>query len=484
MKKYKLEIIVFLAGFIGMGLELVAARVLSPYVGSSNPVWTSIIGIILVSMSAGYWIGGKKAEKGIEKNSISIMLIHTAIFTSLIFLLETIVIKQIASTIGNLIVSAIICATIVFSIPSFILAMISPIAVKIKNDEEKEVGIVSGKISSLSTIGSIAGTFCMGFLLIPHIGISNINIGITLLLVAMAFIIRDKIDKKFIYQSIIYVSLILIFIILGKYIFRINNKDILIDTDSQYSRIWVEQIDTADTTYKTIHVAQGIESYMDVNTGEMGAKYLQYYDLFNYYNKDAKKTLMIGGAAYTYPMHYLNEYKDKTIDVVEIDDKMTQIAKSEFGLDANAKNLRIFNQDGRTFINYSKEKYDTILIDAFKGMNAPFELTTYEAMQKAKQMLNEDGIVITNIISAIDGEKSKFIKYEYETYKSVFDNVKVYQVKEIDSDKTQNLILVGIKGNTNINTKNDKYKKYLETEITQLIKDGKIVTDDFAPIGN
>ena len=63
MKKYKLEIIVFLAGFIGMGLELVAARILSPYVGSSNPVWTSIIGIILVSMSAGYWIGGKRQKR-------------------------------------------------------------------------------------------------------------------------------------------------------------------------------------------------------------------------------------------------------------------------------------------------------------------------------------------------------------------------------------------------------------------------------------
>ena len=63
MKKYKLEIIVFLAGAIGMGLELVAARVLSPYVGSSNVVWTSIIGIILASMSLGYWLGGKKADK-------------------------------------------------------------------------------------------------------------------------------------------------------------------------------------------------------------------------------------------------------------------------------------------------------------------------------------------------------------------------------------------------------------------------------------
>ena len=80
MKKYNLEIIVLLSGAIGMGLELIAARVLSPYVGSSNVVWTSIIGIILASMSIGYWIGGKRADKIASKNQVSkILLLLSAI---------------------------------------------------------------------------------------------------------------------------------------------------------------------------------------------------------------------------------------------------------------------------------------------------------------------------------------------------------------------------------------------------------------------
>ena len=83
--------------------------------------------------------------------------------------------------------------------------------------------------------------------------------------------------------------------------------------------------------------------------------------LFDYYNKDANSTLMIGGAAYTYPTYYLNKYQDKTIDVVEIDDKMTELAQSQFGLDVNNPRLTIYHQDGRSFLNSTENKYDTIL---------------------------------------------------------------------------------------------------------------------------
>ncbi|MBR3162490.1 MAG: fused MFS/spermidine synthase [Clostridia bacterium] len=485
MKKYKLELIVFLAGAIDMGLELIAARVLSPYVGSSNLVWTSIIGIILASMSLGYWIGGKKAEKGVDKNEISQMLLLASVFTSAILLLETAFVKVLSEKIDNLIVAAIICATVVFSIPSLILAMISPCAVKIKSDEEQEIGIISGKISSLSTIGSIVGTFLMGFILIPHIGVSNINIGITIVLIIMSVIVREKIDKKFLYKLIICSCIVLILLILGKFLFKIANKNVVLDTDSEYSRIWVEQIAANETTYKTIHVAKGIESSMDINTKQMGAKYLQYYDLFNYYNKNAKSTLMIGGAAYTYPMYYFKEYKDKTMDVVEIDNKMTQIAKNEFGLDVNEPRLKIYNQDGRTYLNYGKAKYDTILIDAFKGLSAPFELTTYGAIMRANNMLNDNGVVITNVISGIDGKDAKFIKYEYETYKKVFSDVKVFQVRNLETTRSQNLIIVGIKGNPEINdSQKEKYESFIKTDITEQIHGGKIVTDDYAAIGN
>lgn len=162
MKKHKLEIIVFLSGAIGMGLELIAARVLSPYVGSSNVVWTSIIGIILASMSIGYWIGGKKADKDADIDKLSNILLLAAIFTGAIPLLETAIVKLFAGIIPNLIIAAILCAIIVFSIPSFILAMISPFAVKIKSKEDNEIGSLSGRISSLSTIGMYIWNFFNG----------------------------------------------------------------------------------------------------------------------------------------------------------------------------------------------------------------------------------------------------------------------------------------------------------------------------------
>lgn len=485
MKKYKLEIIVFLSGAIGMGLELIAARVLSPYVGSSNVVWTSIIGIILVSMSLGYWLGGKKADKEASGNVLSRLLLGSALFTSIIPLLETIVVKEFAGIVSNLIVAAILCAIIVFSIPSFILAMISPFAVKMKSMQETEIGSLSGRISSLSTIGSITGTFLMGFVLIPNIGVTNINIGITILLVVMSILARDDINKKYILSTISLVVVMIILMFIGKWVFKLANPEILVDTDSQYSRIWVKQVNTAKTTYKTLQVDTGLESYIDTETGEMGAMYLRYYDLFEYLNKDAKSTLMIGGAAYTYPIHYLQKYEDKTIDVVEIDEKMTQIAEEQFGLNAKDERLKIYTQDGRSYLNYSENKYDTILIDAFKGLNAPFELTTYEALVHAKKMLNDNGIVLTNIISSLEGEDTDFIEYEYATYKAVFDDVKIFQVQDRDYTESQNLILVGIKGNPQINEdKYEEYKNYLNMEITNFETDKNIVTDDFAPIGN
>ena len=325
----------------------------------------------------------------------------------------------------------------------------------------------------------------MGFVLIPNIGVSNINIGVTIILFIMSLIARKKIDKKVIVKSIFFIFIMTMLITLGKITFKLVNSDIVLDTDSQYSRIWVKRIQTEKTTYKTLQVDTGLESYVDTETGKMGAKYLEYYDLFEYLNKDAKSTLLIGGAAYTYPIHYLQKYEDKTIDVVEIDDKMTQIAKEQFGLNANDERLKTYSQDGRSFLNYSKNKYDTILIDAFKGVNAPFELTTYEALTNAKNMLNEKGVVITNIISSLEGKDSKFIKYEYTTYKAIFDDVKIYRVADLENSRKQNLILVGIKGETEVdNSKKDEYSGYLNNQISNLEITGKIVTDDFAPIGN
>ena len=100
-------------------------------------------------------------------------------------------------------------------------------------------------------------------------------------------------------------------------------------------------------------------------------------------------------------------------------------------------------------------------------------------------MLNENGIVLTNIIGSIEGKDSKFIEYEYATYKAIFDDVKIFMVANKDKTDRQNLILVGIKGNPEKDeTKYSEYEQYLEMEVMEFSTDKKIVTDDYAPIGN
>ncbi len=159
MKKYTIEIAVFICGMLDMTLELVAARVLSPYVGSSNLIWTTIIGVMLTSMSIGYWLGGKLADKQPNRNRLSNLILLGAIFTSFIPIFETVVVKNFASISENLIVIALISSAVIFGVPSFVLAAVSPYAVKLKDKEPEEIGKLSGKISSLSTIGSIVRNF-------------------------------------------------------------------------------------------------------------------------------------------------------------------------------------------------------------------------------------------------------------------------------------------------------------------------------------
>ena len=484
MKKYTLEITVFICGAIGMILELIAARVLSPYVGSSNLIWTTIIGVMLISMSIGYWLGGKRADKDPNINNLSTTILLGALTTSLIPIFETVLVKNFANISDNLVLIALVTSAIIFGIPSFVMATVSPFAVKLRDKEYSNVGEISGT-SSLSTIGSIFGTFLAGFFLIPTFGVRAIVFGTTVVLLILSITLYENKTRKFYMMIAIIAIAIFSFQTIGKVIYDRANPDVIEDVDSEYSRILIKQVSANDTTYKTMQVENGLESYIDEETGEMGARYLYYYDLADYYLKDFKSTLMIGGAAYTYPTHYLDKYEDKTIDVSEIDQKMTELAVEQFNLDINNERLNIYHQDGRRFLNTTDNKYDVILIDAFKGLNAPFELTTYEAMKNARNILNDNGMVITNIISSVTGEDSDFIKYEYSTYKKVFDDVKVFKVRDVDDNLNQNLILIGFKGNTNIDdSKYEEYKELLDMELVDFSSDKGISTDNYAPIGN
>ena len=486
MKKYLLEITTFIAGATGMIIELVASRILSPYLGNSNLIWTCIIGMMLAFMSIGYFIGGKISDKQPKRNLLSLFLLNSATFISLIPMIEIYAIEPISKTNLKLSLIAIICSTITFGIPSMFLATASPFAVKLKDKDMEEIGGVSGRMSALSTIGSIVGTFLAGFVLIPKLGVKNIILLVVIVLVILSYLIYEDKDVKYSIKMIATLIILILIVLTGKKIFLQKHNDMILDTDSEYSRIWIKKFtNNSGKEYNTLEVDTGYES---IASGEknLTADYLKYYDLFNYYQENTENVLMIGGAAYTYPSYFLEQYKDKKIDVVEIDPKMTEIAEKYFDLNTQNENLNISHEDGRRYLNTTQKMYDCILIDAFKGLNVPFQLTTEEALIRAQKSLNENGVVITNLISALDGKNANFIKYEYATYKKVFEDVKVFKVQNgmFNDDELQNLILVGFKSKvTTPNAENNNYQNLLKNEILDFQTDKQAVTDDLCPVG-
>lgn len=486
MKKYKLEITTFIAGATGMIVELVASRILSPYLGSSNLIWTCIIGMMLAFMSIGYFIGGKISDKYPKMNLLSLFILDASIFISIIPLIEVYAIEPLSKKNISLPIIAIICSTITFGIPSLLLATASPFAVKLKEKDEKQIGQVSGKMSAISTIGSIFGTFLAGFILIPKLGVKNIILMIVVILNILSFILQEEKNIKYIIKSIIILLILVAVVLLGKKLFYQKYQDMILDTDSEYSRIWIRKlVNDSGKEYNTLEVDLGLESIAS-NEKKLTSEYLKYYDLFDYYQENTDNVLLIGGAAYTYPSYYLENFKEKKIDVVEIDPKMTELAQKYFNLDINNSNLTIYHEDGRRFLNTSNNKYDCILVDAFKGLNVPFQLTTVEALENEKRLLNDDGIIISNIFSALEGENSKFLRNEYTTYKKIFDNVKVFKVDLGSDDNTemQNYILVAFNGKQIENPeKFEKYAKLLSTEMTEIDIGGEVLTDDLCDVG-
>jgi spermidine synthase len=156
---------------------------------------------------------------------------------------------------------------------------------------------------------------------------------------------------------------------------------------------------------------------------------------------------MIGGAGFTFPKNYLRTYPDATIDVVEIDPRMDDIARDYFRLEPDPR-MKIVNEDGRVFLNQAPAGgYHAVLMDAFGSLfSVPYQLTTIEAVRQIDRVLDSDGVVIFNLGSAVTGNRSRFLQSELATYRSVFPAVHVFKVHVEKSDEdVQNLIIVACK---------------------------------------
>jgi spermidine synthase len=135
--------------------------------------------------------------------------------------------------------------------------------------------------------------------------------------------------------------------------------------------------------------------------------------------------LIIGGGAFTLATALVTALPESSIDVIEIDPALTQLAKTYFGL-ADSPRLNIINTDGRSYVTDTKKQYDLVVLDAFHDTTMPVDLSTIEAVIAFKSILNLNGVVAVNIISAYFGRGAQFMRSQYAAYQSLFRSIAVY----------------------------------------------------------
>jgi len=484
LNKYVLETAVFTCGAVVMIYELVGSRVLGPYFGTSIFVWTGLIGVILGSLSLGYFFGGKLADKKPNIEILSGLILLSAVFICLTLFIKDPLLTVLQKNFADIKVGSVLASLIIFLPASILLGMVSPYAAKIRIVDVSKSGSAVGNLSAISTLGSIVGTFLSGFYLIPHFGTNNLLIILCAVLTVVSLLLTVDHFLKIKLAALVVIGLCWISV---RGVNAAWAKNGFIDVDTAYNRIWIYVYkDDAGKTVRRMSVNNENHSSMYLDSDELVNEYTKYYHLAAHFNPNFKKTAMLGGAGYSFPKDFLLKYPSSTMDVVEIDPMVTELAREYFNLQDSPR-LTIKHQDGRVFLNTTQEKYDVIFGDAFSShYSLPYQLTTEEAVQKHYDILNDGGVAIVNIVSAIDGDRGLFLRAEYATYKKIFPQVYLFPVNQPDDGTSvQNIMLVAVKSSkrTSFQDSDPTLDSFLKHLWTKEVKDNvPILTDDFAPV--
>jgi spermidine synthase len=417
---WKANLIVFAGSFCTMSLELVAARILAPYIGVSLYTWTSIIGVVLAGISLGNFLGGKLADRVPAQKTLGWLLFLAGTST-----LGVVLVAQVATGANvnlPLIPKIVFLTTVIFFLPCCLLGMVSPLVVKLTLQDIQQTGTTIGTIYAFSSLGSIAGTFATGFVLISMIGTRSIValVGITLVMMAL---LLTRMGSTKIQAAVILVSMLALS-------WQISQRSALASTctlETDYYCISVTDELTADQRpmRKLVldHLVHSFVILDDPTHLEYGYEKV-YAEMTRVLTSPGRpiSALFIGGGGYTFPRYLDSQYPGSTLDVVEIDPGVTRIAYSHLGLPITTT-IRSFNEDARQYLMRStpSAQYDLIMGDAFNDLSVPYHLTTREFSERVKQFLKPDGLYLINAIDSYS--KGGFMKAFAYTLTKVFPYV-------------------------------------------------------------
>ncbi len=489
--KYYLYATEFFAGMAVMAVELGASRLLAPYFSSSQIVWTIIIGTIMIAMALGNIYGGRSADKDPNPDRLYRRLLIAAVWIAAIPVVGKYIILGISGALiltvstNFLILAAFFACMAIFVFPLFLLGTVTPSLVKYTMGSLDESGKTVGVLGACNTIGSIIGTFLPTFVTIPAVGTSItflIFSGI-LLLLGLLYFISKKTAKKACAVSLI---LFVICSVLGHSgSFAFWETGLTYEGESIYNYLQVKENDKS--VILSTNVLFGVQSIKMKEDGLTG----MYYDyalaaplMADAPNKEKMELLILGMGTGTYAHQCMKYFDNVTVEGVEIDRKITDLAGRYFDLPAD---VQVTTYDGRAYLQAVDKKYDVIMVDAYQDITIPFQMSSLEFFTMVREHLKEDGVMVVNMNMKSDGAGGINVCLA-DTISSVFPSVYTVDVKGATNRE------LFASGNENILTLLSDNRKHLsqdeltvmmehvEDNLTPYESTGEILTDDKAPV--
>jgi spermidine synthase len=457
----------FLAGAVLLGVEIAASRVLAPFFGNSLYVWGALIGVVLGGLSIGYWAGGALADRHPRTELLVAAVLLGAAGVLAIPFLDGPVLEAVVDWDPGPRADPVLAAVLLFGAPSIVLAAVTPIAVRLRARDLTRLGRTAGRLFSISTIGSIAGTFATAFWLVPELGTDQVlAVGAAALFVAGAIVaVADRLLVGSIVAVGAAVAASLAAVSLAPEtggtlskaaarnwspIYRLHEDPralpelpyvgakVLFKKDTRYHQLAVVE----ESGRRTLRFGGSFQSEMFVGAPYRTAfEYTDYFFLGPAYNPRARSTLFIGLGGGSAPKRFMRDFPELRLRVVELDSVVVDVAHRFFAVPGT---LPVTVDDGRRYLGANDARWDVIAIDTFYDDGVPFHLTTGEFLELVRSRLTPGGVVVTNIIGAVKGPSSKLFRSMYRTYRSVFPTVAVHPVG--GGEGYGNIMLVATEG--------------------------------------
>lgn len=474
-----LTLLIVAGGACSLATEMAGARLLAPFFGASNLVWANIIGLILLYLSVGYWIGGRMADRHPHGRRLGQLVLVAAVTIAALPFISRPLFGAAAGAFDGLSAGAFIGSFLgtmaLFALPVTLLGAISPWVIRLAVTDVEQSGAVVGRMYALSTLGSLVGTFLPVLVMIPLLGTQRTLIVIAAVLSLAA---TPLVGRRAVIVPVVLLALLAIPPGATK---QTSEGDVIFEGESPYQ--YVQVVERPNGT-RLLHLNEGwaIHSILPAQ----GTLTNGYWDVFTTLpllsgNADGRYAVL-GNAGGTIANLYAELWPDATIVGVEIDPLVSEVGRRYLGM-TNPK-LTVATADARVWLRSAEGGYDGMVIDAYRQPYIPFHLVSREFFAEVRAHLNDTGVIAINVGTPPDEYEA--VDMIAATMRDVFPVVHQVRVDEFNS------VVFGYNGPVDIDRARqalaggpdalDALTATVSRDLTDVAPGGQVLTDDHAPI--